>query len=214
MVEATFYFPMVLMVVFFILMLSIIQLNQYIMNYEASRVADMAAMEIQYDDFDGLSDSTSPSMAAGLAELPSEGFYTQYYVSRQNSQSYLGENYSVGSYASLMNETSERYNILGSFMNTSSSVSVDPGFTDYVTVRVDYELKCPQFIKYITGQEFKITGASSSSKVAIRPTSKMRRFDAMDAQCYNWYGGNNYLPSIRYSNSEFDSMAAGGARTK
>ena len=61
MVEAAIYFPFVLMIVFFILMLSIMQLNQYILNFQTSRVADIVSMDMQYEGFDTLPDSLNPS---------------------------------------------------------------------------------------------------------------------------------------------------------
>ena len=84
MVEAAIYFPFVLMIVFFILILSIVQLNQYIINYQAARVTDICSTSESYY---AVNASAAPSFAAGLvqSDMPSEADIIDYYKKKQSS---------------------------------------------------------------------------------------------------------------------------------
>ena len=212
MVEAAIYFPFVLMIVFFILMLSIMQLNQYILNFQTSRIADIASMDMQYEGFDTLSDSSNPSFAAGLSETPGSEFVTAHYKAMQNSDQKVGCTRGVGKYSSMLENSIKKYSLINGFVTARPSVYVERGFTDIITVDVTYDLKMPKIIEYITGTSKPIIARSCTSKVAIRPVNTIRRYDAMENQIFNYYGGDGFLPnSKRYSNWQFDYMATGGS---
>ena len=211
MVEAAIYFPFVLLVVFFILLLSIMQLNQYILNFQTSRVADIASMDMQYEGFETLKDSSDPSFAAGLSETPGSGFVTAHYKAMQNSDQKVGCTKGVGKYSSLLENSVKRYSLINGFVTACPTVYVERGFTDIITVDVTYDLKMPKIIEYITGARKPIIARSCTSKVAIRPVNTIRRYDAMTNQINNYYGADGFLPNVkRYSNWEFDFMATGG----
>ncbi|MBO5610325.1 MAG: hypothetical protein J5929_08200 [Eubacterium sp.] len=212
MVEAAIYFPFVLLVVFFILLLSIMQLNQYILNFQTSRVADIASMDMQYEGFDSLSDSSNPSFAAGLSETPGSGFATAHYRAMQNSDQKVSCTKGVGKYSSLLENSIKKYSLINGFVTARPTVYVERGFTDIITVDVTYDLKMPKIIEYITGSSKPIVARSCTSKVAIRPVNTIRRYDAMKNQIENYYGGDGWMPGVeRYSNWEFDYMATGGS---
>ena len=211
-VEAAIYFPFVLLVVFFILLLSIMQLNQYILNFQTSRVADIASMDMQYEGFDTLADSSEPSFAAGLSETPGSEFVTAHYKAMQNSDQKVGCTKGVGKYSGLLENSIKRYSLINGFVTARPTVYVERGFTDIITVDVTYDLKMPKMIEYITGARKSVIARSCTSKVAVRPVNTIRRYDAMKNQIFNYYGGDGFLPnSRRYSNWEFDYIATSGS---
>jgi len=210
-VEAALYFPFVIMIVFLILVLSIMQLNQYILNFQVSRVADVATMNVQYDAIESIQDSSKPSFSAGLSQMPNSTCVVNYYKAKQNSCLTIGSVTSVSNYSDLLESSIKKYSLVNGFLEMNPSVSVKNGFTDLVTVEVTYDLRMPGFIKYVTGESPKVVAKSCTTKVAIRPVETMRRYDAIDNQLNDYYGGNGWMDgTTRYSDVEFDRLAVSG----
>lgn len=202
MVEAAIYFPFVLMVVFFILVLSIAQLNQYIINYQVARVADLSSAANNYYSFDT---TLSPSFAAGMteSELPSEAAVIDYYEFKQLNGSWYSN---TTGFSDELEAALNKYSLVKGVVKTSPVITVDRGYTDIINISVEYDLNMPGFISYITGTEKKVVAVSGTSTSTFRAADTIRRYDAMDNQIYNYYGGECFITdTTRYSDFEFDN---------
>lgn len=204
MVEAAIYFPFVLMIVFFILILSVVQLNQYIINYQVARVTDICATS---DSFYAVNAGGDPSFAAGLtrSDLPAEADVVTYYKKKQ-SKGYkwkANPNFYAGPLARSLNE----YSLVKGFVNVYPTVTIEKGYTNIITVNVEYDMKMPKAISYVTGKDKNVIAVSGTSASTYKAGETIRRYDAMDNQIYDYYGGDGFLDNTtRYSNFQFDSF--------
>lgn len=204
MVEAAIYFPFVLMIVFFILILSIVQLNQYIINYQAARVTDICSTSESYY---AVNASAAPSFAAGLvqSDMPSEADIIDYYKKKQSRGFRWRVNTSY--YASALYRSLNEYSLVKGLVTAYPTVSRERGYTDIINVSVEYDMKMPGFISYITGKEKNVVAVSGTSISVSFPAETIRRYDAMDNQINDYYGGNGFLDNtIRYSDFQFDNF--------
>lgn len=213
MVEAVVYLPMVMAVVFFIVALGLIQLNQVILNFETEKVADLVSMDIQYEGFENLADSSEVSFSAGLTDLPSDIFFLNHYKKKQSSCKTIGNEVDTGRYASLLEDMCRQFSIINGMVVATPTIEVNRGFTDTVRVTVSYDLNEPGIFTKMRGRNSSLIAVSSTTQTALRPVDLIRRYDSVNSQMEDYYGGDGSLENrTRYSNSEYDQRVMGSGR--
>lgn len=178
MIEAAIYLPFVFLVLFVILALNLMLMNQIILDYEVSRVADQIGTNIQYDGYEVLSDSKTPSFQVGLLEDPTFEFFEAYHQGKLQVASVGARSVSTSKYTSLLAQMVKKYSIVNGVLEMTPTISIKDGYTDVVDIKLSYRFNEPRILRKLIGRN-EGTVALSSTRVSMPNMSdNIRRVDA------------------------------------
>lgn len=191
MVEATIYMPLVLCTVMALLYLALFNMQEYMMMYQAQRVAYVAAREEAYLGYEtfGMGSGNEIDFDWGEGGLPSAADVTAYYqahharatdmyreigtalsvvgLTGSNGQSYVTRFADAASSATLI--------ALGSV--SAPEVEIDTGFwgTD-ITVTITHKLPIPGVLEYL-GYDGGSTIRTAAYTYSVNPSEFIRNVD-------------------------------------
>ncbi len=186
MVEATIYMPLVLCTVMALLYLALFNMQEYLLMYQAQRIAAVVSREeayLGYEEF-GMGSDNEIDFTWGEGNTPSAGEVTSYYKAYHNKPGDLyrgiGRAFSKGArldYASRFADAARESTliVLGNISNPE--IEVDRGFlgTD-IEVTIKHSLPVPGVLRYLNyegGTTIRIAAYSYS----VNPSEFVRSVD-------------------------------------
>lgn len=188
MVEATIYMPIVLCVVMSLIYLALFNMQEYMMLYEAQRVAAVAAREDAYIGYDAFGMGGDNKIEFGSdADLTSEGKVNAYMEAHNSSMHALyrgaGKLISAiaGGYASARAQevagTVRASSLVATAGMASPEISVKTGFLgSNVTVTIEHKIPLPGVLAYL-GYDGSTTLKASAYTFSINPSEVVRNVD-------------------------------------
>mgnify|MGYP005755605783 CR=1 FL=1 len=199
MVEASIYLPLVFCIVMLLLYLALFNMQEYMMLYQAQRVANVAAREeayLGYEKFNMGSDNEI-DFSWGEGNIPSEATVSSYYqeYSEKVSNIYreIGTVLSLadvteadgGSYTDRFADDVVRSTLIALGTVSAPEVEIDTGFwgTD-VTVTITHSVPIPGVIQYL-GYDSNANARVVAYSYSVNPGEFVRNVDlATDLTSY------------------------------
>lgn len=186
MVEATIYFPIVIMIVALIICVSIAKIEESILYFETEKIAYEAARDACYAGYDQLIDLDNVSMKADLGNIPDSDKVGSYYGEQTKSIYNIHFDYSEKqkNYESRLAKMVDNFYFLRpGIVQPECDVSIKGGLVPRVEVEVIYHLNFPKMFEYLVDgtdsegmfSDVKIT--SHSRALAMNPTEFVRNID-------------------------------------
>lgn len=188
MVEATIYMPIVLCVVMSLIYLALFNMQEYMMLYEAQRVAAVAARENAYIGYDTFEMGANNEIEfKGGTDLTSEAKVNQYMEAHNNSMSalYRGAGKLVeaiaGGHASANAQhvagTVRRSSMIATAGMCDPEIEVKTGFLGTnVTVTIKHNIPIPGVLAYL-GYDGSTTLKAAAYTFSINPSEFVRNVD-------------------------------------
>lgn len=198
-VEASIYLPLVFCIVMLLLYLALFNMQEYMMMYQAQRVANVAAREeayLGYDTFNMGSDNEI-DFSWGEGNIPSEDTVSSYYqeYSKKVSNIYreIGTVLALadvteadgGSYTERFADDVVQSTLIALGTVSAPEVEIDTGFwgTD-VTVTITHSVPIPGVIQYL-GYDSNATARVVAYSYSVNPGEFVRNVDlATDLTSY------------------------------
>lgn len=188
MVEATIYMPIVLCVVMSLIYLALFNMQEYMMLYEAQRVAAVAAREDAYIGYDafGMGSNNEIDFDSG-ADVTSAGKVESYLRSHHNKMSalYRGASTLISSFTG-GHASSQARSVAGTVRDSSliamgamstPEIDVNTGFLGTnVTVTIKHNMPMPGVMAYL-GYDGSTTLKASAYTFSINPSEFVRNVD-------------------------------------
>lgn len=199
MVEATIYMPLVLCTVMALLYLALFNMQEYMMMYQAQRVASVAAREEAYLGYEafGMGSDNEIDFSWGEVSGPSADALASYYESYTDKLSKIyreigtvlsiaGVDNSGGeSYTARFADSVRRSTLIALGNVSAPEVEIDTGFwgTD-IEVTITHSLPVPGVMKYL-GYEGSTTIRTAAYSYSVNPSEFVRNVDvASDLMSY------------------------------
>lgn len=220
MVEATIYMPLVLCTVMALLYLALFNMQEYMLMYQAQRVAAVVSREeayLGYEEF-GMGSNNEIDFSWGEGNIPSEGEVTSYYKAyhgrlrnlyRGIGRAFLGGSARLDYNARFSDAARESTLIvLGNISNPE--IQVDRGFLGTeIKVTIRHSLPVPGVLKYLNyegGTTIRVAAYSYS----VNPSEFVRNVDlAVDLVSYimKKFGlGDSYSAFLEKTNKVLDMI--------
>lgn len=199
MVEATIYMPLVLCTVMALLYLALFNMQEYMMMYQAQRVASVAAREeayLGYDAFEMGSDNEI-DFSWGEGNGPSTGTLASYYESYTEKITSIyreiGTVLSIadlsaadaGSYTTRFADSVRQSTLIALGTVSAPEVEIDTSFWGtYIEVTITHSLPIPGVMEYL-GYDGSTTIRTAAYSYSVNPSEFVRNVDvASDLMSY------------------------------
>lgn len=196
MVEASIYLPLVLCTVMALIYLALFNMQEYMMMYQAQRVAAVAARESAYPGYDnfGMGQNNEIDFDWGAGNIPSEETITSYYqvyhngigdLYREIAGWFANYNSIATDYGNDFADAARNSTLLALGTISNPAVEIDKGLLGTnVTVTITHYLPTPGVLKFIdfAGE---IGIKSTAYTYSVNPTSFVRNVNlATDCVAY------------------------------
>lgn len=191
MVEATLYMPLVLCTVMALLYLALFNMQEYMMMYQAQRVAAVAAREEAYLGYDafGMGSDNEIDFSWGEGNGPSSDMLASYYESYIGKLSAiyreLGTVLSIagvtasdtGNYTTRFTDSVRQSTLIALGTVSAPEVEVDTGFWGTeIKVTITHSLPVPGVLRYL-GYDGSTTIRSAAYSYSVNPSEFVRNVD-------------------------------------
>lgn len=191
MVEATIYMPLVLCTVMALIYLALFNMQEYMMMYQAQRVASVAAREQAYPGYEefNMGNHNEIDFAWGEGGMPSIGQVTSYYKAYDRSLSALYREVGgvltavgalhadSGSYTSRFANVARQSSLIALGTISAPEVEIDTGFLGTeIEVTITHALPMPGVLAYL-GYRGSTTIRTAAYSYSVNPTSFVRNVD-------------------------------------
>lgn len=176
MIEAALYFPLVLMFIFVIILLSMFKLQNCLKQYANDKAADITAKNLNFSGYDGFY-SDSSVLSGENVTIPSAAEITDYYKYRQTKDVLYRRvnNYYTSANKAYQNILSlaGKYRI---FYTVGSYVSVD--YNSELDRTVSYTYDTEYYIPFFSSYGSNLGLSNTSKTYATNPADLVRVTDA------------------------------------
>lgn len=164
MVEATIYIPLVICTVMALIYLALFNMQEYMMMYEAQRVAAVAAREAAYSGYEnfGMGSDNEIDFSWGSANYPSENEITEYYKAHHSEikelyreisgilSSFTGFSNLTQDYERRFADAARNATLIAMTQVSSPEVDIKKGLLGtHVTVTFTHSLPTPGVMQYL-----------------------------------------------------------------
>lgn len=195
MVEAVIYFPIVICIVVFLLYLTIMHMQEYLLTYEVNRTAKIIAREVAYHGYDSF--NMGENNGTDFESIPDAGEVTNYFESYSEGVSDIYRevggllqavgigSVDTGEYQSELADLVSAYTLISAGNITEPEIEIDRGFFGTgITVTMTHSIPVPGVFRYL-GYDNGIQIKGKTYTYAVNPSGFVRNVDlAVDLTSY------------------------------
>lgn len=191
MVEATIYIPIVLCIVMALIYLALFNMQEYMMMYEAQRVAAVVSRELAYPGYDqfGMGQNNEIDFSWGMGSTPSSSQVDGYYKKYHEKLSFMYREVSsiahalgigkinTGEYSTRFADAVRNSTLIALGTISNPEIDVKSGFLGSgVTVTFTHSIPIPGVLQYL-GYDEGTTLRVAAYTYSVNPSSFVRNVD-------------------------------------